>query len=296
MSTTNNRPILNTRDEPIASEEQFMRLHVICGDANMSQFTNYLKVGITTLFLAMMEQQQITNYELYNPVKELCAVNRDVTGKNHRLETMHRGKITALDMQLRYRDLMGKFLYHGTMNDFRPVFEAYSAALEEMKNTDAVLMSEHFDHALKYSLLEKLVLRKGKTLEEEDAKIVDVSYHRISPPGLFFVGSNCHKTVVEEQDIMKFYGENATTPETRARDRMMLVKGLEARGLQYSIDWNGISFGAGRTFPDLFYHSERVGAHQIRFPFVRLDDPRMVHSDNIQLLFYRLDRLGYLPR
>ncbi len=37
------RPIINTRDEPHADPEKYRRLHVIVGDANMSEVTTYLK-------------------------------------------------------------------------------------------------------------------------------------------------------------------------------------------------------------------------------------------------------------
>ena len=44
-TTTNDRSIINTRDEPHADREKFRRLHVIVGDSNMSEYTNFLKVG-----------------------------------------------------------------------------------------------------------------------------------------------------------------------------------------------------------------------------------------------------------
>ena len=44
-ATTRSRPIINTRDEPHADAERFRRLHVIVGDSNMSEYTNFLKIG-----------------------------------------------------------------------------------------------------------------------------------------------------------------------------------------------------------------------------------------------------------
>ena len=38
-------PIINTRDEPHADPEKYRRLHVIIGDANLSEISTYLKVG-----------------------------------------------------------------------------------------------------------------------------------------------------------------------------------------------------------------------------------------------------------
>src|SRR6201987_1514896 len=53
LETTLKRPIINTRDEPHADPEKYRRLHVIIGDANLSEVSTYLKVGTTALVLAM---------------------------------------------------------------------------------------------------------------------------------------------------------------------------------------------------------------------------------------------------
>ena len=55
LETTLKRPIVNTRDEPHADADRYRRLHVIIGDANMSEISTYLKVGTTALVLAMIE-------------------------------------------------------------------------------------------------------------------------------------------------------------------------------------------------------------------------------------------------
>ena len=57
LETTLKRPIINTRDEPHADPEKYRRLHVILGDANMSEVCTYLKVGTTSLVLAMIEDK-----------------------------------------------------------------------------------------------------------------------------------------------------------------------------------------------------------------------------------------------
>jgi hypothetical protein len=55
LETTLKRPIINTRDEPHADAEKYRRLHVIIGDANLSEISTYLKVGTTALVLSMIE-------------------------------------------------------------------------------------------------------------------------------------------------------------------------------------------------------------------------------------------------
>ena len=60
LETTLKRPIINTRDEPHADPEKYRRLHVIIGDANLSEVSTYLKVGTTSLVLAMIEDRFLT--------------------------------------------------------------------------------------------------------------------------------------------------------------------------------------------------------------------------------------------
>src|ERR671927_532500 len=71
LETTLKRPIINTRDEPHADPEKYRRLHVIIGDANMSEVSNYLKLGTTALILAMVEDNAAPPEEwaLANPVQ-----------------------------------------------------------------------------------------------------------------------------------------------------------------------------------------------------------------------------------
>src|ERR1700761_7213116 len=61
LETTLKRPIINTRDEPHADPEKYRRLHVIIGDANLSEVAAYLKMGTTALVLAMIEDKFLTN-------------------------------------------------------------------------------------------------------------------------------------------------------------------------------------------------------------------------------------------
>src|SRR5205814_5806378 len=60
LETTLKRPIINTRDEPHADADKYRRLHVIIGDANLSEISTYLKVGTTALILAMIEDKALT--------------------------------------------------------------------------------------------------------------------------------------------------------------------------------------------------------------------------------------------
>src|SRR5438045_5598921 len=76
LETTLKRPIINTRDEPHADPEKYRRLHVIIGDANMSEISTYLKVGTTALILEMIEDKALSaDLGIADPVGELKHVS-----------------------------------------------------------------------------------------------------------------------------------------------------------------------------------------------------------------------------
>src|SRR3954468_12803035 len=55
LETTLKRPLINTPHDPHPDADRYRRLHVIVGDANLSEISTYLKVGMTSLVLAMVE-------------------------------------------------------------------------------------------------------------------------------------------------------------------------------------------------------------------------------------------------
>ncbi len=81
LETTLKRPIINTRDEPHSDAERFRRLHVIIGDANMSQSATLVKLGSTALLLAALEEFGIEKFPAMprSPVHAVRSIALDLT-------------------------------------------------------------------------------------------------------------------------------------------------------------------------------------------------------------------------
>ncbi len=109
LETTLKRPIINTRDEPHADPDKYRRLHVIIGDANMSEVSTYLKLGTTALVLAMIEDRFLAgDLSVEAPVAELRAVSHDPSCRH--LVTLRDGrKMTAVQLQMEYLELARKY-------------------------------------------------------------------------------------------------------------------------------------------------------------------------------------------
>ena len=79
LETTLNRPIINTRDEPHADASRHRRLHVITGDANLSEISTYLKVGTAAWVLRVIEAGELgADVRLDGPVGAMRTVSHDV--------------------------------------------------------------------------------------------------------------------------------------------------------------------------------------------------------------------------
>jgi proteasome accessory factor A len=110
LETTLKRPIINTRDEPHASADKYRRLHVIIGDANLCEVASLLKLGTTSLVLAMIEAKALTrDLAVERPVATLRAVSHDPSLKA--LVTLRDGtRLTAVQLQWAFFEQANKYV------------------------------------------------------------------------------------------------------------------------------------------------------------------------------------------
>ena len=102
LDTTLKRPIINTRDEPHADADKYRRLHVIIGDANLAELSTYLKVGTTSLVLAMIEAHALPrDLAIEEPVEALQAISHDPS-LTHKIRLRDGRHMTAIEMQRLY--------------------------------------------------------------------------------------------------------------------------------------------------------------------------------------------------
>ena len=107
-ATTRSRPIINTRDEPHADAEKYRRLHVIVGDSNMSEYTNFVKVGATSCILKMMEDPSVVlkDLTLENQTRAIREISHDITCRR-KIRLASGRELSALDVQ---RELLDRAL------------------------------------------------------------------------------------------------------------------------------------------------------------------------------------------
>ncbi len=179
LETTLKRPIINTRDEPHADPEKYRRLHVILGDANLSEVAQYLKMGTTALVLAMIEDKFFPrDLSLEAAVADLRAVSHDPSLKY--LVTLRDGrKMTAVQLQTEYLELARKYTEdrYGADADAMTldVLDRWESVLTRLAD-DPMQLSRELDWVAKLELLEGYRRRDGLAWDAPKLQLFDLQY------------------------------------------------------------------------------------------------------------------------
>jgi len=238
VDTLHNRPLVNTRDEPHAAPRKYRRLHVICGDANMSEYTTALKVGTTSLVLSLLEEGLTAPVKLVDPVRAVKKVSRDRTLKTP-LERQGGPALTPIEVQRIYLDEAEKRLRgrdedtDWTLNEWRIVLDALE--------TDPLQLADRLDWVAKFQLLNAFREEEGLQWNDSYMQSLDLAYHNIDPEQGLYYGleqSGEMRRLVSDAHVQ---AAMACPPaDTRAFLRGLFVE--KFGGAVRSIGWNGVAF------------------------------------------------------
>ena len=186
LETTLKRPIVNTRDEPHADPQQYRRLHVIVGDANLCELSTFLKVGATAIVLAMIEDEFFDkDLSVVAPVSAIRTVSHDPTC-TATVELVDGGRITAVEMQWEFLRLAKKYadetgLEHcGGEEIGGNVLRRWEEALTGLE-TDIMSLDGKLDWVTKLALLQAYVDRDGLDWDDAKLSLLDLQYHDVRP-------------------------------------------------------------------------------------------------------------------
>jgi proteasome accessory factor A len=175
------RPIINTRDEPHADPKISRRLHVIIGDANMSDFANILKVGSTSLVISMIEDGFVDfeEVDLLNPVGVVKEVSHDLDIKNT-YPTNGGKKYSAIDVQEWYLEKSKLYLdQQGYDDNSHQVIDFWEQAITGLKNNKEDL-ADRIDWIAKLVLVNRYQEKDNLTLNDDLIKSLDFKYSEIT--------------------------------------------------------------------------------------------------------------------
>jgi Pup amidohydrolase len=187
LETMHSRPIINTRDEPHADPEKYRRLHVIVGDANMSEVTNYLKTGTMAIVLSLVEDDAIdADFSLDNPVATYRAVSRDLTCREP-VRLKDGRTISPIDLQREFLALAHQY-YRSREHEawVQDVLARWERVLDQLAE-DPMQLGRELDWVIKYQLIDNYTAKHDLEWNDSRAQMIDLQYHDIRPGrGLYY--------------------------------------------------------------------------------------------------------------
>lgn len=243
IDTMNRRPLINTRDEPHADHERYRRLHVIVGDANMSEVAGALKLGTTALVLDLLEQDACPRaLQLADPIAALKAISRDPTltgsvpladGRTIRSVDIQRQYLAAAAQRLRGRDA-----------DTDWVLTAWAGVLDDLA-VDPARCRDRLDWVAKRWLLETFAAAENVSWDDPWLQALDLEYHNVRrDEGLY-------AELIREERLQRFVTDenirqaiHQPPADTRAYFRGRCVEKF-ARQMR-TVQWDEIAFGNSR--------------------------------------------------
>ena len=271
-ATTRSRPIINTRDEPHADAERFRRLHVIVGDSNMSEYATFLKVGTTSILLAMLEDSStvLRDLTLENPIRAIREISHDVTCRR-RVRLANGREMSALDIQSEYLERALRFRdSHGLTPEEDRALDMWEHCLKGLES-DPLSLWRECDWVAKYRLIEAVRARHDLPLSHPKVAMTDLTYHDVDRSrGLFYKLQRREQMerTCTDADIALAMTQPPQT--TRARLRGAFVRRAKERRRDFTVDWVHLKLNdqAQRT--------------------VLLKDPFRSHDDRVERLIASL--------
>ncbi|HCC41561.1 MAG TPA: proteasome accessory factor PafA2 [Arthrobacter bacterium] len=253
LETTIRRPIINTRDEPHATADKYRRLHVIIGDANLSQSSNYLKFGTTAMVLSLIEAGLAPKVEVHEPVAALQAVSHD-TSLTAKLRLLDGRRVTALDLQWMYHEAAAKLAQDTGVADAEDgdghthdVLERWAATLTQL-DSDRNAAATSVEWLAKLSLLDGYRNRDNLAWGDARLGLVDLQWADIRPEkGLYyrFLARNRMQRIVDDGAISAAVTEPPSDTRAFFRGRCVSSFGKDVVGAS----WDSVIFdvpGYGR--------------------------------------------------
>ncbi len=247
LETTLNRPIINTRDEPHADASRHRRLHIITGDANLSEISTYLKVGTASWVLRVIEAGALADpVRIATPVPAMRTVSHDPMCRS--LLTLTDGRsMTAVDLQevyleacRGYYEQVAGHLTETLQIEAKDVFARWQDCLDALRR-DPGELADQLDWVAKLALMESYRSRDGLAWGSPKLALIDLQYADVDPRRSLYralVAKGRMQRLIGEEEIER--ARTQPPEDTRAyfRGRVMDKFG----GSVVAASWDSVIF------------------------------------------------------
>lgn len=232
VETLFRRPIFNTRDEPHADPNDWIRLHVIAGDANMIPACTKRKVALLKMAIRLAEIGEAPAWEFKNPVESAQTISRN---ESRRFEIPLAGNswTNAYEVFESYFAAADRFVSDPEVGEV----VAESRRLLKQLNDEPAEFAYWVDWAAKKALLEQVLESGDLDWNHASLPAYDLEYHNVdSDESLYWalagMGSvQSHAPAVDRLTQLPF-------EPTRARARGLALRCPELK----KASWGTLTF------------------------------------------------------
>lgn len=261
-ATTRSRPIINTRDEPLADAGEYRRLHVIVGDTNVSESSTAVKLVMTNLLLAAVENGvRIADLALDEPLTAIRMID-DELGSNIDVQLADGREMSVVDIQRELKErILNSVNLDGASELTLAMIDLWERALQAVESADYSRVNTELDWAIKRELFERFMARSGADLTDPRVARLELAYHDIT--------GNTLRSRLEAAGAMKRLSDDTrvkaamhTPPATtRAFLRGSVIAEAERFRRDISVDW-----------VHLRLDDDRAGGIALHDPFAHADE------------------------
>lgn len=230
-----NTGILHTRDEPHADPTQWRRLHVIIGDAIMSEVSIFLRAFTTHGILELMEEGHLNDCpQLKEPLRDMWHMVEQLAPEQWKLELTNGKWVSPMHVQRYY---LAKFEEHGLIRtqEDKEALSTWEWVLDKLDQGDIHNLKRKIEWVMRLIEVEKMIDLKGRDENVEIAAAKQYSelsansglYYKLEKGGLV-------DRMLDDEAIKKAM---VHPPATRAKARVKLLDEYEMG----SIDWSEMS-------------------------------------------------------
>lgn len=234
-------PVIDTRDEPHADETRYRRLHVVIGDANMSEVATYLKVGTTALLLDMLEDG-VCGPDL--TLQSVPSAVHDISGDPtlRKTVTLQDGRrFTALELQMEYLEQATRYVDAcGTSAETSELLCRWADVLSKLA-ADPMQLERQVDWVTKWALMGKFIGRHRLSWQDPKVGLLDLQYHDLRrEEGIYgrLLEREAVDRMVDEHAVV--HAQRNPPQTTRARLRGDFIRSANRSGTKCLVDWTYI--------------------------------------------------------
>jgi hypothetical protein len=261
--TTYNRPIVNSRDEPLCGSGYprsaasgngagLARLHCIFYDSTLCHGSTLLKVGVMQIVLSMLEAGRLdTSLMLEDPLTALIAYSHD-PGLAARARLADGRAVTAVELQSLFCERARGHVDAGGCDGLVPgapaIVDLWEDTLGKLAHRAFESLAPCLDWVLKRAQIQRALASRGLDWSAPEAKHLDHLYSSLDPDeGVYWAleRAGLTQTLIDDARIEHF--RHAPPENTRAWTRAMLLRQLP-RELIRGVDWDRIELAP--SIPD----------------------------------------------